>query len=149
MAKKSRTPADDLPAEDEDVTTNQQEGSQDTSSVTGGPEVNYGNPPTGAGDPAPGAESQTGADQSQDQGGQGGDPNHVPTQAELDADKEPLSKDEALQLLKAGHRLRVKGEDPSQWIAMTRHAGELAISFPATDEAIDEELGANEFILAD
>lgn len=73
---------------------------------------------------------------------------HVPTQAELDADIPPLSKDEALQLLKAGHRLRVKGEDPSQWIAMTRHAGELAISFPATAEAIDEELNSNEFILA-
>jgi hypothetical protein len=71
------------------------------------------------------------------------------TQAEKDADIPPLSKEEALQLLKAGHRLRVKGGDPAEWIAMTRHAGELAISFPATESAVDYELSSSELILAE
>ena len=129
--KKSRTP-------DEDQTTD----ASDAPYFAPPPE---GNPPTGAGNPAPGkdsweqAASQVGADQPQ------GEPDaaHAPTQAELDADKEPLSGEDAIQLLKAGHRLRAKGADPSDWIAMTRHSGELVLSFPATDERVKEYVGDN------
>lgn len=149
MAKKARSHDDES-----DVTTNQEEGSQDTTSVTGGPEVDEGNPPTGAGQPyiQPPDGSQPQADPNQQSGGdidQADDPSRPKTQAELDEDKPPLSKDEAIALLKAGHRLRIKGDDPTNWLAMTRHGGDLVVSYPATDEAVDEALASGDFILAE
>lgn len=72
-----------------------------------------------------------------------------PTQAELDANKVPLSKDEAEALLRAGHRLRIKGDSPLNWVSMTRHAGAMAISYNATPEAIADLLDDKELILAD
>ena len=71
-----------------------------------------------------------------------------PTQAEKDKDRPPLAKDEAEQLLRAGTRLRIKGEDPSNWIAMSRHSGDMAISYAATAEAIEEAL-SHELLVAD
>jgi hypothetical protein len=75
-------------------------------------------------------------------------PPPAPTQAELDADKQPLDPAEAEQLMRAGHRLRVKGQPPSEWICMTRHSGDLAISFAATDDKI-KDVVAQELLLAD
>jgi hypothetical protein len=72
----------------------------------------------------------------------------APTQAELDADKTPLDPAEAEQLMRAGHRLRIKGEPPMNWICMTRHSGDLAISYAATDDNIKEALG-HDLLLAD
>lgn len=71
-----------------------------------------------------------------------------PTQAEIDKDRKPLDKAEAEQLLRAGTRLRIKGEDPANWIAMSRHAGDMVISYAATPEAIEEALD-HELIVAD
>jgi hypothetical protein len=71
-----------------------------------------------------------------------------PTQAELDRDREPLSPDEAEQLLRAGTRLRIKGEDPANWIAMSRHSGDLAVAYAATPEAIEVALN-HELLVAD
>jgi hypothetical protein len=71
-----------------------------------------------------------------------------PSQAELDADREPLSREEAEQLLRAGTRLRIKGEDPANWIAMSRHSGDLAVAYAATPEAIDVAL-SHELLVAD
>jgi hypothetical protein len=78
----------------------------------------------------------------------GADPAHVPTQEEKDADKPPFSKEEAEQLLRSGHRLRVKGTDPSNWIAMSRHGGDMAVSYAATDDELDVVL-SQALILAD
>jgi hypothetical protein len=75
-------------------------------------------------------------------------PPPAPTQAEKDADKEPLDSQQAEQLMRAGHRLRIKGEPPSNWICMTRHSGDLAISYAATDDNIKEALG-HDLLLAD
>ena len=71
-----------------------------------------------------------------------------PTQAEKDKDRQPLTKEEAEQLLRAGTRLRIKGEDPANWIAMSRHSGDMAISYAATAEAIEEAL-SHELLVAD
>lgn len=76
-------------------------------------------------------------------------PAEAPTQADLDADKAPLARDQAEQLLRAGHRLRIKGDDPANWVTMTRHAGDLCIAYPALPEALDELLGRGDLILAD
>lgn len=140
---KNRSPAA-ISDDGEDTTANQQEGSQDTTSVTGGPQVNEGNPPTGAGRPAPGN-----VDQQQAWSKAEPDAAHAPTQAEKDAGRIPLSEEEALQLLKAGHRLRHKGDDPSNWVGMSRHGGELAVSFAATEAEIASLFDGSEFLLAD
>lgn len=71
-----------------------------------------------------------------------------PTQAELDAQKEPLSREEALNLLRAGHRLRRKGDDSSHWIAMTRHGADLGLTIAATKEALDDAL-AHDLLVAE
>jgi len=88
------------------------------------------NPPTGAGQRDPNVQEPP------------------PNQAEIDRDREPLDKAEAEQLLRAGTRLRIKGEDPANWIAMSRHGGDMVISYAATPEAIEEAL-ENELIVAD
>lgn len=72
-----------------------------------------------------------------------------PTQDELDQDIPPLPRDQAEQLLRAGHRLRIKGDDPKLWVTMTRHAGDLCIAYPALPEALDDLLGRGDLILAD
>lgn len=72
-----------------------------------------------------------------------------PTQDEIDQDKAPLPRDQAEQLLRAGHRLRIKGDDPKLWVTMTRHAGDLCIAYPALPEALDDLLGRGDLILAD
>ncbi len=72
-----------------------------------------------------------------------------PTQAELDADRSPLTKVEAEALLRAGHRLRIKGDSPLNWVSMTRHAGAMAISYNATPQAIADLLDDKDLILAD
>jgi hypothetical protein len=159
MAKKPRTHDDDDQTTDGSdapyfappgATANQGESTQGTTSTTGGRELNYGNPPTGAGDPAPENQAEQDRQSVGDDPTPQGEPDaaHAPSQADLDADKEPLSKDEALQLLKAGHRLREKGQDPSHWIAMTRHGGDLAVSYAATEEEIEAALG-DDLILAE
>ncbi len=66
-----------------------------------------------------------------------------PTQEELDKAKPSLSPQEAEQLLRAGHRLRKRGDDPKHWIAMTRHDGEMAIAIAASPEAIASFLDAD------
>jgi hypothetical protein len=77
------------------------------------------------------------------------DHTHQPTQAELDRDKKPLDKVEAEQLLRAGHRLRIKGASPLNWVAMTRHADQMAISYNATPEAVEKLLNSGDLINAD
>lgn len=72
-----------------------------------------------------------------------------PTQDDIDQDKAPLARDQAEQLLRAGHRLRIKGDDPANWVTMTRHAGDLCIAYPALPEALDDLLGRGDLILAD
>lgn len=64
--------------------------------------------------------------------------------------KEPeaLPKEQALALLKAGHRLRKKGDDPDKWVAICRHRGDLVIAYPLTEEA-EEELGHEQLVLID
>jgi hypothetical protein len=75
-------------------------------------------------------------------------PESEKTQAEKDADREPLAKEQAEQLLRNGHRLRRKGDDPANWVAMTRHGSDLGITVAATQEAIDHFL-SEDLILAE
>jgi hypothetical protein len=72
-----------------------------------------------------------------------------PTQADLDADKEPLAPDEAERLLRAGHRLRRKGDDPANWVTMSRHAGELVLATAASEELVRQTVNVGDLILAD
>ncbi len=64
------------------------------------------------------------------------DPNAPPSQLELDESKPSLKPEEAAALLRAGHRLRKRGDDPANWIAMTRHQNDLVLSIPATPDAL-------------
>jgi hypothetical protein len=72
-----------------------------------------------------------------------------PTQAELDEAKEPLKREEAEQLIRAGTKLRHKGADPQEWFSMTRIGDALAIAFHATPAAIDQLLDQDDLIVAE
>jgi len=63
-----------------------------------------------------------------------------PTQAEKDEGLLPLKREDAEQLLRSGHRLRRIGDDPANWVTMTRHADDYVLAFAATKEAIDDVL---------
>lgn len=79
-------------------------------------------------------------------------PKGTPSQAELDKDIPPVKPDEAEALLKAGHRLRKRGDDPqTQWIAITRQKGDLVICFPATEDNIKDYIdkAGDDLILAE
>ena len=60
----------------------------------------------------------------------------------------PVAKEEAGQLLRAGHRLRKKGDAPEQWFAATRLFGQLCIVRPL-DEATEKEALDEDLVLGD
>lgn len=66
-----------------------------------------------------------------------------PSQAELDKDLPAIAREEAEQLLRAGHRLRRRGDDPANWIAMTRHGPDLGLTVAATEAVLDHTLSAD------
>lgn len=76
------------------------------------------------------------------------DPNAPPSQADLDTNTPALDPKEAEQLLRAGHRLRVKGDDPANWVSMTRQSGDMTIAFNATPDKLQQIL-SQPLILAD
>jgi hypothetical protein len=107
------------------------------------------NPATGAGQPDPRRQSgQSSRERGDPSRPSAEKPVEEQSQEEKDADKEPLKREEAEQLLRSGHRLRRKGDDPRNWIAMTRHGPDLGITMAATDLALDHFLG-EDLILAD
>jgi hypothetical protein len=145
--------------EDEDDDEDLRAASQEEGTPASGPGFDSGpeNPPTGAGLDNPDAIDDVNEARANsptpDNGGGGASPSDpsaqasagddsadqsAPSQAELDADREPLKPEEAEQLLRAGHRLRIKGDDPANWVTISRHAGDLVVSFAATAERIKD-----------
>jgi hypothetical protein len=130
--------------------SSQMEGNQATSARKGYDADPKSNPETGAGQPDPKyATGQSSAERA-------GDPNvpqppAAPTpenQADKDKDLEPLKRDDAEALLRSGHRLRRKGDDPTNWIAMTRHGNDMGITVAATPDALDHFL-SEDLVLAE
>ena len=58
-----------------------------------------------------------------------------------------VDKAEVEQLLRAGHRMHRKGDDPKNWVTMARVGGELAIAFALTDEMLHDLLGEDLVLL--
>jgi hypothetical protein len=73
---------------------------------------------------------------------QPGDPEPEPR------DKPSVKPEEVESLLRAGTKLVPKGQDPKNWITITRIGDDLAIAVAATDAAI-ADLIKREFVLAD
>jgi hypothetical protein len=71
------------------------------------------------------------------------DPNAKPPPEE-----KPVPKEEALQLFRAGHRLRIKGNPPEKWFAAFRLHNQLVICYPV-DEEVEKSLEGQELVLAD
>jgi hypothetical protein len=125
--------------------SSQMEGSQATRERRGYDADPKSNPQTGSGQPDPKYRTgQTSRERADDPNA----PQEQPSQAELDQDKPTLKKEDAEQLLRSGTKLRRKGDDPANWISMTRHGTDLVIALAATPETIEHFL-AEEYILAD
>ena len=70
------------------------------------------------------------------------------SQADLDMDLPKISREDAEQLLRAGHRLRRRGDKPANWIAMTRHGPDLGLTVAATQDVLDLTL-SEDLVLAE
>jgi hypothetical protein len=62
------------------------------------------------------------------------------------AEEKVLEKEEALQLFRAGHRLKKKGDPPEKWLAATRIGGHLVICYPV-DEEIEKTVLGQQLVL--
>jgi hypothetical protein len=128
--------------------SSQMEGNQAISARRGYDADPGQNPEVGAGQPDPKYRTgKSSAERAESDPNLPQEPEPV-DQAELDADKPTLTKEEAEQLLRGGHKLRRKGDPVESWISMTRHGDDLVIALAATPETIEHFL-SEEYILAE
>jgi hypothetical protein len=59
-----------------------------------------------------------------------------------------LEKEQAMQLFRAGHRLKIKGDPQEKWFSASRLHGALVICYPV-DEEIEKTISEQELVLAD
>jgi hypothetical protein len=67
-------------------------------------------------------------------------------EGEKPLEEKVLEKEEALQLFRAGHRLKKKGDPPEKWLAATRIGGHLVICYPV-DEEIEKTVLGQQLVL--
>ncbi len=60
----------------------------------------------------------------------------------------PVSKDEAVQLFRSGHKLRKAGDPPEKWFQASRIAGVLVLCIPV-DADVEESVLGQDLVLAD
>ena len=59
-----------------------------------------------------------------------------------------LDKEQAMQLFRAGHRLKIKGDPSEKWFSASRLHNVLVICYPV-DEEIEKSISEQELVLAD
>jgi hypothetical protein len=67
-------------------------------------------------------------------------------ETEKPPEEKVLEKEEVLQLFRAGHRLKKKGDPPEKWLAATRIGGHLVICYPV-DEEIEKTVLGQQLVL--
>jgi hypothetical protein len=59
-----------------------------------------------------------------------------------------LEKEEAMQLFRAGHRLKKAGDPPEKWFSASRIHGVLVLCYPV-DEEIEKGIAEQDLVLAE
>lgn len=70
-----------------------------------------------------------------------------PTEPPPEPERE-VAQAEALQLFRAGHKLKKAGDPPERWFAASRLFGQLVLCVPV-DEAVEKMIAGEQLVLAE